>query len=276
VSGVLHLAPWRQQPQEAVGLSRASSLTDGLQMLLVPAGGGVGDAVNPGRVWTRSASSSVAPTPAGIGAVFTGANNRHYSFTGYGEIVGGVGTFFLWMPRVGVKPPNGPVFFGTNTGSASWWQLDNDSRFWVWGQQANPSPAFTGLYNTNNRSLVFTSGGTGGSLRAYVDGRDTGQSWSIGTVPGFATGAKTFNFGRWIGGDNWNVDGDVVIAGYSNRPWSPIEARWFHDNPWQLFAPRQIWVPSAAAAPALPTLSAPRAKAGSVTSTGWISQVTAS
>jgi hypothetical protein len=47
-------------------------------------------------------------------------------------------------------------------------------------------------------------------------------------------------------------------------------------DPGQLFAPQQIYIPRAAAAPALPTLSLPRAKSGSITATGFIPQWTAS
>jgi hypothetical protein len=47
-------------------------------------------------------------------------------------------------------------------------------------------------------------------------------------------------------------------------------------NPWQLFAPQQIYIPRAAAGGGLPTLSLPRAKSGSITATGFVPQWTAS
>ena len=46
-------------------------------------------------------------------------------------------------------------------------------------------------------------------------------------------------------------------------------------NPWQLFAPQQIIIPTPAAA-AVPTLSASTYVTGSMTSTGWRPQITAS
>jgi len=52
------------------------------------------------------------------------------------------------------------------------------------------------------------------------------------------------------------------------------EARSEYENPWQLFAPRQIWVPYTAA-PAIPTLSAPTFVPGSLSTTGWRGRVTA-
>lgn len=44
------------------------------------------------------------------------------------------------------------------------------------------------------------------------------------------------------------------------------------DNPWQLFAPRRIWVPQAGL---LPTLSLPTYAPGSLTATGFRPRVTA-
>jgi hypothetical protein len=60
-----------------------------------------------------------------------------------------------------------------------------------------------------------------------------------------------------------------------NRALSDQEMCDLTGEPETLFASRTIWVP-AGAAPSLPSLSLPRAKAGSITSSGWISQVTAS
>ena len=47
-------------------------------------------------------------------------------------------------------------------------------------------------------------------------------------------------------------------------------------NPWQLFAPQQIIIPTPAAAAVVPTLSASTYVPGSMTSTGWRPQITAS
>lgn len=47
-------------------------------------------------------------------------------------------------------------------------------------------------------------------------------------------------------------------------------------NPWQIFKPRRIYIPTATASATVPTLSASTYVTGSLTSTGWRPQITAS
>jgi hypothetical protein len=73
-----------------------------------------------------------------------------------------------------------------------------------------------------------------------------------------------------------NPQAACAVLGVANRTWAPDLCMRLLSNPWQLFAPEQIYVPRSAAAPALPTLSLPRAKAGTITATGFVPQWTAS
>lgn len=71
------------------------------------------------------------------------------------------------------------------------------------------------------------------------------------------------------------LNGSVAIWGIWNRALSNYEIQQLYENPWQLFAPRRIPIPTPAAA-AVPTLSASTYVPGSMTSTGWRPQITAS
>jgi hypothetical protein len=72
------------------------------------------------------------------------------------------------------------------------------------------------------------------------------------------------------------LDGVVDQPAIWNRALSASEVATYVENPWQLFAPRSIYIPAAAAAGGVPTLSASTYVTGSLTSTGWRPQVTAS
>jgi hypothetical protein len=108
------------------------------------------------------------------------------------------------------------------------------------------SPASNGSlpswFNTGNRSLVLVSGGTAASCRAFLDGKDSGLTWSGGPVA-WGPGNKNFNLGRYAGGTSWDFDGTILIAGHTEKVWSDAESRAFHDNPWQLFkaSPKKLW-----------------------------------
>ena len=69
-------------------------------------------------------------------------------------------------------------------------------------------------------------------------------------------------------------DGVALVAIWDTNL-SQAEANFWTANPWQLFAPQQIYIPTPAAA-VVPTLSASTYVPGSMTSTGWRPQITAS
>jgi len=72
------------------------------------------------------------------------------------------------------------------------------------------------------------------------------------------------------------LNGKIYLVAFWNRLLSAAEHAALALNPWQLFAPRRIYIPTAAAAAGVPTLSASTYVSGSLTSTGWRPQVTAS
>lgn len=227
------------------------------------------DAANPARQWAGVNNTRILPTVAGQTISFDGVDDA-LSHTGYPEITGNIGTFFIWCTSVGAHDTNGHVLLGTNTTTSAYFQVSAPSglirRVWAWGIESGQS--LGSWFLTSNRSLVITSAGTGASMRSYLDGQPTNQTWS-GTPASFAAGAKAWNAGRWIGGNSWDTQADVLVMGYAARPWGPAEAHSFHANPHQFFAPRRIIVPVGAVATTAPTLSDLRPINVTATSAQW-------
>lgn len=150
---------------------------------------------------------------------------------------------------LGSSSSNSPIAaIGVHVASSSkfrFWPRD-DADFPASGD-ASAGDVFDGA----DHYVVHTYDGT--TLSLYIDGRldSTDTTW-VGktiTVDRFSAGALE----RAGGAAFWA--GTVFLAGACNRCWTAAEAAL---DPWQLFQPRQIWIPSSAAS-ALPTLSNPTA-----------------
>ncbi|HEU4855013.1 MAG TPA: hypothetical protein VFS89_06955, partial [Nitrosospira sp.] len=178
-------------------------------------------------------------------AIATGQNGKVFSFDGeddfyacdgYPELTGNIGTFFAWCPMVGAGDVNGHVLFGTSSPNVSAYEIYPDLRVSVGSN--NPSSAgLSSWFNTKNRSIVFASGGTAQTCRVFLDGKETGLTWTAAPVA-WGPGNKNFNLGRYIGGAFRDFNGTILVAGYTDAIWGEAEARAFRENPWQLFKTR--------------------------------------
>ena len=235
---------WTSQPQQPVDVDR-NGLGKGVQMLLTQVGGKVVDVANPSIIWTPNGNAKTKAASKGVVATFDGVDD-YFSATGYSHIVGARGTFFIWLPRVGAFDTNGTVWFGTNTGAASFFQSSSTTAF-CFGSGSFTNGTVTSIASTNNTSLVFSANTTVNTQRYFRNGISEG-TLNASTPTAFASGSKTFNFGRYVGGTTWDADADILIAGFTTEIWGAAQAKAFHDNPWQLFAPtsRKIWVPGVA------------------------------
>lgn len=229
------------QPQYPAPIDYAG-LGKGVQLLFNPAVGPVDLAT--GRIWTPGGNASVTTGQKGKAFSFDGTDD-YYAYTGYPEISGNVGTFFVWCPIVGAADPNGHVFFGHSSPSVCGHQVYPNGALSM--GSVDGAGVLSSWFNTTSRSLVFSGGGTAATARVYLDGRDSGARWSV-APGGWAAGSKNFNLGRYVGGTSWDYSGTILIAGYTNAVWGESEARAFHQNPWQLFkAPdRRIFASSGA------------------------------
>lgn len=128
-----------------------------------------------------------------------------------------------------------------------------------------------------NKWVLFGGGVVSGTdNRIYINGVRKTPSSTAGTS-GIAFGAITrFDVGVVNSGSPQNgFVGNIALSACWDRLLTDAEHASLYINPWQLFAPQQIIIPTPAAA-VVPTLSASTYVPGSMTSTGWRPQITAS
>jgi hypothetical protein len=226
------VTPWDQQPQEAAEIDW-SGLGKGMQMLLMQQGGRLVDLVNPHVPWTPLNGATSALTSAGIASRFDGSASRVFQATGYADMGGVNGTFFVWMPRFGAYDSAGSIFLSTPSADL-YLQITPDGRVFVTSAQAPGAPS---IANSRNRSVVFS--GRASKTAVMFDGVERVSNVDNRVM---WPGTKTLNFGGYTGGSDWDTDADIVIAGYTSEAWTEAQARAFHDNPWRLFQRRE-WVP---------------------------------
>lgn len=235
---------FRQQPQYPARIDYAG-LGKGIQLLFNPALGSVD--LSTGRVWTPDGDVSIAAGRRGKVFNFPGFNGN-YSYTGYSEITGNVGTFFMWCPTIGPADNFGHVFLHGRVSVLNWFQITDARKVLAFGQES--STAIPSWFNTTNRSFVASSGGTAAKIKAYIDGVDSGIAWTVAPTS-WDAGNKVFEIGRYDAGSNWDFSGSILVLGYTTAVWGEAEARAFHQNPWLLFkAPsRRIWLASSGVTP---------------------------
>jgi hypothetical protein len=102
--------------------------------------------------------------------------------------------------------------------------------------------------------LAMTYNGT--SLRCYVDGVDVGGSSGHGAIS-----QASSIYGVTLFDASWHYTsiGILYLAGVCSKAFSAQEIAQLSANPWQLFAPRQIWIPASGSISPVPTLSLPTA-----------------
>lgn len=138
--------------------------------------------------------------------------------------------------------PSGSIIFGTNTGVTWYNQFGQDTQVWIGGKSIGSNVSWDdGIYH----HVVLTSSAAG--LAVYRDGVLRGSSATLSnSVP---SGVKNFNLGKWIGGGNWNWDGDIVYFRLFNRGFSDGEAMWFSKNWASTFERDDDIIPFVPAAP---------------------------
>lgn len=124
---------------------------------------------------------------------------------------------------------------------------------------------FVAVFRAANDVSVYGAGNLG---------RGAGSS---STNVGALSTLTRLSYGLYDGSTKlYQQDGRTEIAQWLNYAATPAEAWAWVDSPQDIFEPLAIPIYVSAAAPALPALTLARAKSGSITSSGWISQVTAS
>ena len=269
--------PWDLQPQEAVGVDWLNPLAASLGFLYDGASG---------REVARNFSIDEGKVAQGVGRAGRGQYSPSTNL-GEGHLVfdtdantsfANITVFALFEPTA--DPGVNTFFFSRGTQTTPTFGLGVSGgaakgyRFAL-NRLANPdfngNPIVDiGTVPLRPAFLAMTYDGT--SLRCYVDGVDVGGSSGHGAISqdGPSNGVTLFDYVY-----RSTSIGILYLAGVCSKAFSAQEIAQLSANPWQLFAPRQIWIPATAAASFNPTLSLPTYVPGSLTSSAFRPRVTA-
>jgi Concanavalin A-like lectin/glucanases superfamily len=266
--------PWRVQPPRTIPVDRNKPYARSVMLVAGPQDGFIDatrqhsltwsnvtvEASAGGQAW-RYSSSSIISTP----------NGPQFSSVDPGWTIFGVvrstgtsaGQFILTKDYESNLVPfslsiggRGDVLDGAAYLGASGWKYSSISR------------------NIRNDGLVHVVVGVcnlaAGTISVWIDGvLDSSGSTSGSTL---TANSGNVSIGRFIN-DGQSFSGDIYHVGYDPRPWTGSEIGSFTNSYSALLANRVLRIPTAASV--LPTLSAPTYAPGSLSSSGWIPQVTA-
>jgi hypothetical protein len=251
--------PWDSQPQEAAGVDWANPLAASLGFLYDGASGRdvVGD-----LKFTGNRVEGVSRAGRGQFSETIGTTSRLESINPTQIQFQNITVFALFNPTG--NPGNECLFFlrrmgtavpsfglGVHTGTL------NGYKFSLNGQAAdfNASPiADIGTVPFRPTFLAMTYNGS--SLRCYVDGVDVGGGSGYGLIDYSRTDEGLLLFDGGVFGSSIGI---LYLAGVCSKAFSAQEIAQLSANPWQLFAPRQIWIPASGSISPVPTLSFPTA-----------------
>lgn len=261
--------PWTRQPQGAERVNRANKLADGVVLLwsaanpkwdasdgvelTEPVGLATREVSNPGRVLSFASASSTGisktvptlDTSRGLSIhVIVNPSNvsETNTFAGFGLATGSAGYAVIDLSGTESNDPvrvihssNGSTFGGAYHNSPPTNQWD----------------AYTGVFNGGTTNVLFRNG--------------------VQLTPSFTAGSSSVGFPNivrldvgqsWQGSPVSRLTGKLALVVLWNRRLSAAEAFSLAVNPWQLFAPRRIYIPTPAAATGgfKPAWAAPRSQ----------------
>ena len=187
---------------------------------------------------------------------------------------------FFWFGFGINTNTNGQLIGRGKDGSGNGWNftfaLSGDNSLTSSVVTASPVASYTATVSglTLNTTTYYRAASVrrGTTLKTFFGNTRASASSTIGS------GLRTSDTGIGIARSNSDGSGHNythIVSAFSGAL-TDAETWEILDNPMLLVAPQRVLVPFGAAAPSLPILSAARAKTGSITSTGWISQITAS
>ncbi len=257
-----------RQPSTASGVDWNNPITRGLTFL-------TSMATQRDLVTNRIASRSGAtpsPTVGGLGIKFSGANARD----NYGQtrvIPGGSTTHTVLSAGIFLATGRGHLFSqGLQTGnypqSTIAYGIDNSGgasagritflEFGGGGSSTASAGANTVIGHADGKYHVAVGvrNGAAENTRIYVDGVNATES-TAGNGNVINASTQTVSIGNDAGyaGTDREAEGGVVAAAVWNRVLSDAEIYSASLNPWQLFAPRRIWVPVSAGGGTTPVSS---------------------
>lgn len=232
------LTPWDSQPQEATDVDRENPLTRGLVDIL-PA-------------WRRRTASGNLATTQGTVADSVAVDGRSLLITGAGvndDNYGGEWSTTsapmsaLAFYKVNTIPAGTSRLFSNFSSVTRGWMFSpNAANFRVLVASAGVNTTLTGSAIATGRKIdIFTTTGT--STAYWENGVLTASNASHAAMAGPLGN-------NYVGSDGTtaSVQADYYLFGIWNRVLADAEIREITRNPWQLFAPRSIWVPVSSSA----------------------------
>lgn len=248
------LLPWDSQPQEVVEVDWNNPLTNGLVFLAPLWPGQLNDIVG-GKRATVTGTLGYAATRDGVFPLFSGSQYIDYGAFG-AEFPAGPATIAWIQTPIAQSGFNTLMNLMPSGGVNSWVCYQNGgggSYAFTFGRRAGTGPA---NYNTtvgtpaNGDTRRFIVRSPSLDTATYTDyslfdrfsgalAPDGSTTYGGNTSTGMRIGALLPS-----GGDGF--DGAIGMVAIWKRQLSDAEARDYNANPWQLFAPRTIWVPVSA------------------------------
>lgn len=182
------------------------------------------------KAWSSTGGATVTIAPTAKGNAFIYPGNAALTATGYAGLSSGVGTVFLWCPTVGNASDFGVVLVGSQSPNAFAPQIHPDRSMNIPG----PGRSLTALgswFNTANRSLVVSMGSTASAINTFLDGAATDLAWSGASPNAWGSGSKTIALGRYPASPQWDFQGSILVAGWTDELWTATEAAAFHAAP---------------------------------------------
>jgi len=272
VGVIQHVWPWYEQPQGAVEINRQHPLARGLTVAILPFSGArnlVSGQGNPQQYPKFVSGGRIGAGYSGVVSSESAALSADVSFVAAFE-TRSIGTGTRSVIGVG---PTGGAQNNTNIGFHAIHVTDIYSGAIYCGTSYSIIGKPTGGTLQNNTRYVIGAGVAGAAGAIYSNG-----ALVTSVASGLSARATTGRVALSTNSALADVLSDAALFEYYlqwNRRLSDAEQQMAAtDEVWQLFAPRQIWVPYTAA-PAIPTLSAPTFVPGSLSTTGWRGRVTA-
>ncbi len=280
--------PWTRQPQGVVEVDRTNPLGAFASEVYVPS---ISATIVRGYQTSRISTATVIPTLQGLALSTTASSVQGVKIADNAEdIFKGSSTATIAVLRrcVDTTARNSSIFgYGINEGAGNVDRVlchapySDDTLYFDFANAASGSGRVSVAFTKTTawETLVFVAS-TSGSIGREVwrNGVRIANNTSATSVRTSVTNAPFYVGSTYYAtpGVTTSDAGEIALFVVSSSAWRQREIAEFARNPWQIIKPRRIYFPTAAAAAGVPNLSASTYVPGSLTSTGWRPQVTAS
>jgi hypothetical protein len=244
--------PRTEQPQEAVDIDRSNPLSRGLSVAVLPSLGDR-DLISGTRALTYGTAPNRSPGSAGIAIDSTAADGGSYIEFADARLCGAEQSHYL-LGELGAAGTYLGIIGACDTSNnpgVLLQQFSSTSQVYLWtGSSSGGFGNTVDFFNAGLIGVGMTAGAGGTSIfrngAVYASGLQ---------APTARSTSRVLTFSELSVNTTYNTQGKWYIRLGWSRSLTTEEMQRVHANPWQLFAPRRIYIPYAAAAGGLPTLT---------------------